>query len=59
MTRLANRLLPNRLRLLSITSGNLDKGELFVISVNLAGDGPAIESLGTEAFSMLNVKCLE
>ena len=30
-----------------------------VINVYLAGDGPAIESLGTEAFSMLNlsVKC--
>ena len=36
-----------------------DKGELLVISVNLAGDGPAIESLGPETFSMLNVKCLE
>ena len=31
--------------------------QLLVINVNLAGDGPAIESLGTGAFSMLNVKC--
>ena len=30
-----------------------------MISVNLAGDGPAIESLGTEAFSMLRVEGLE
>lgn len=30
-----------------------------MVSGDLAGDGPAIESLGTEAFSMLNVECFE